>query len=142
VLIPQQQRDTAIAALARLDPLDVLAAIGALQLLPENANAIFRLKTAAGVASTAAPIEDGSGIVDEAAIAWVNRPVFGAVADPFNNVFTDEFLLPLRVLRRLSRPARGGVLHRPDDRARRCSTPGVIFRMSSSSRRSASLQRR
>jgi hypothetical protein len=92
VLIPQQQRDTAIAALARLDPLDVLAAIGALQLLPENANAIFRLEAAAGVASTAAPVEDGSGIADEAAIAWVNRPIFGAVADPFNNVFTDEFL--------------------------------------------------
>jgi hypothetical protein len=92
VLIPQQQRDTATAALAGLDTFDVVAAIGALQLLPENANALFRLEAAAGVASTVAPVGAGAGIADEAAIAWVNRPAFGAVADPFNNVFTDEFL--------------------------------------------------
>jgi hypothetical protein len=92
VLIPQLQRDTAVAALAGLDPLDVLAAIGGLQLLPENANALFRLEAAAGVASTIAPIDGGNVIADDATLAWVNRPAFAAATDPFNNVFTDEFL--------------------------------------------------
>jgi hypothetical protein len=69
-----------------------VAAIGALQLVPENANALFRLEAAAGVASTVASVAAGAGMADEAAVAWVNRPVFGASADPFNNVFTDEFL--------------------------------------------------
>jgi hypothetical protein len=92
VLISQQQRDTAAAALAGLDTLDVVAAIGALQLVPENANALYRLEAAAGVASTLTPVAAGASIADEAAVAWANRPVFGASADPFNNVFTDEFL--------------------------------------------------
>lgn len=91
MLIPQQQRDAAVAALAGLDPLDVLAAIGGLQLMSENANALFRLEAAAGVVMTLAPA-DGTAIADEAALAWVNRPVFAAATDPFNNVFTDEFL--------------------------------------------------
>jgi hypothetical protein len=92
VLIPQQQRDTAVAALNGLDPLDVLAAIAALKLLPQNANALFRLEAAAGVASTATPVQGGGAIADGAVVAWVNRPVFGGIGDPFNNVFTDEFL--------------------------------------------------
>ncbi len=92
MLIPQQQRDTAIAALAGLDPLDVPAAIAALQLLPENVNALFRLEAAAGVAATVARTDGGAVISDGAALAWVNRPIFSGPADPFNNVFTDEFL--------------------------------------------------
>lgn len=92
MLIPQQQRDSSVAVLDGIDPLDVLAAIGALQLMPENANALFRLEAAAGVATTISPVANGAAIADEAAIAWVNRPVFSAAADPFNNVFTDEFL--------------------------------------------------
>jgi hypothetical protein len=45
VLIPQQQRTTALAALAGRDPLDVLAAIAGLQLSPQNANAVFKAKS-------------------------------------------------------------------------------------------------
>lgn len=92
MLIPQQQRVAALEALAGCDPLDVLAAIAALQLLPQNANALFRLEAAAGIAATLTSVEDGAPLVDDAVLAWVNRPVFGGAADPFNNVFTDEFL--------------------------------------------------
>jgi hypothetical protein len=48
VLIPQQQRAALVGAVAGRDPIDVLAAIAALQLLPQNANALFRLEAAAG----------------------------------------------------------------------------------------------
>jgi hypothetical protein len=92
VLIPQIQRDTALVALAGRDPLDLLATIAALQLLPQNANALFRLEAAAGVAVTLAPVEEIVPIADDAVLAWVNRPVFGGEIDPFNNAFTDEFL--------------------------------------------------
>src|SRR5436305_2087704 len=92
MLIPQQQRTLLLRALGGHDPLDVLAAIAALQLLPRNANALFRLEAAAGVAATHTPVDDGAPIADDAALAWVNRPVFGGATDPFNNVFTDEFL--------------------------------------------------
>jgi hypothetical protein len=47
VLIPQQQRAALVGAVAGRDPIDVLAAIAALQLLPQNANALFRLEAAA-----------------------------------------------------------------------------------------------
>jgi len=92
VLIPQEQRDTLVAAVAGADPLHVLAVIGALQLLPQNANALFRLEAAAGVAATLASAHAGTPIADDAVLAWVNRPVFSGATDPFNNVFTDEFL--------------------------------------------------
>ncbi|MGH3070797.1 MAG: hypothetical protein ACRDNB_00840 [Gaiellaceae bacterium] len=92
MLIPQPHRDIAVAALANHDPVEVLAAVAGLQLMPENVNALFRLEAAAGLAATADPSDGGGALPDAAAIAWVNRPVFTGPVDPFNNVFTDEFL--------------------------------------------------
>jgi hypothetical protein len=91
MLIPREQRETALAVLGGLDPIDLIAAIGALQLLPQNANALPRLEAAAGVARSLGAVEGGAPIADERVLAWVNRPVF-ANAGVFNNVFTDEFL--------------------------------------------------
>lgn len=92
MLIPQEQRDIALAVLANHDPLDVLAAVAGLQLVPDNVNALFRLEATAGLAATVDRNQGGEALPDAAAVAWVNRPVFAGAADPFNNVFTDEFL--------------------------------------------------
>lgn len=92
MIISEQQRVTALAALAGCDPLDALATIAALQLIPENANALARLEGAAGVATGLAPSPGGAAISDETVLAWVNRPLFADSDSPFNNTFTDEFI--------------------------------------------------
>ena len=69
MIVSQLQRDTAVAALNGLEPLDVLAAIGALQLSPRNANALFRLEAAAAVATTITPADGGRDIADAVSVA-------------------------------------------------------------------------
>jgi hypothetical protein len=92
MLIPRQQRATALAAVTDVDPVDLIAAISALQLIPINANALARLEAAAAVASALPARPEGGGVTGDRALAWVNRPVFTGDIERFNNVFTDEFL--------------------------------------------------
>jgi hypothetical protein len=68
MLILRQQRATALAAVADVDPMDLIAAISALQLIPINANALARLEAAAAVASALPARPEGGGVTSDRAL--------------------------------------------------------------------------
>jgi hypothetical protein len=91
--------EKARALLTPFDLLDVAGGVGALQLLPENGERIWRLESAAGVLSTCSPNESANRMSRARWSEWINgaelTQVLGVSEDPFPNLFTDAFTLPL-----------------------------------------------
>src|SRR5690349_8735022 len=82
--------------LAQHDPSDVLAAVGALQLVPANAGSCLRLETLAHLAATLHPGPGRPTIPSVKLRALCNDTLLGnglflEMEDPFDNPFTAAF---------------------------------------------------
>jgi hypothetical protein len=89
--------DDVSALLGPYDTADLLKGLGALQLMPVNAERLFRLEAAAGIVSANPPAATGNRMSSHRWRQWLNQPPFAhaylvAQEDPAEDVLCKEIL--------------------------------------------------
>jgi hypothetical protein len=90
--IPRARAESYLGELDGFADLSILAQLAALQLLPENAQTLFRLECGMQLVTRRRREQKGDRALPRARLArWVNKSPFASFEDPLNNPFTDEF---------------------------------------------------